>query len=143
MEWAIVYGALCTVTDCAFQKIARGTALLGLAAGGIAAVSRILQGTENGQGIAAAVLPAAVLWGFCLLTEGKIGRGDGMMLLTLGLLLGWRLCAAVLGTACLLIALFAGIGLAAGKYGRNSRIPFAPFLLAAMAGIWVLILGGG
>lgn len=143
MEWAIVYGALCTVTDCAFQKITHGIVLLGLMAGGITAVCRVSQGTENWQGILAAVLPAAVLWTFSLLTEGKIGRGDGTMIFTLGLLLGWRLCTAVLCTACLLTALFAGIGLAAGKYRRNSTIPFAPFLLTAMAGIWMLLLGGG
>lgn len=143
MEWAIVYGALCTVTDCAFQKIAGQIVLWGFAAGLAFAIVRLLQGAESWQGIMAAVLPAVLLWICSLLTEGKIGRGDCSMMLTLGLLLGWRLCVTVLCTACLLIALYAGIGLAAGKFSRHSRIPFAPFLLTAMGTIWMLFLGGG
>ena len=74
-----------------------------------------------------------LLWGCSLLTEGKVGRGDGDMVLILGLFLGWRRCVVALCAACLLSALWAGIGLAAGRLKKDSKLPFAPFLLAAVA----------
>ena len=66
------------------------------------------------------------------MTEGKIGKGDGLMLLVLGLLLGWRLCLSVLCTASLLAGVWAGIGMTAGKLRKTSRLPFAPFLLTSL-----------
>lgn len=143
MEWAIVYGALCTVTDCAWQKIEKRLLIAGFAAGIFAAFWRIFTGTENWAAFAAAFLPGAVVFSISLLTEGKIGRGDGNMLFVLGLLLGANLCVTVLCTACLLAAIFAGTGMALGRLEKSSRIPFAPFLLAAMGILWTVILGGG
>lgn len=137
MEWAIVYGALCTVTDCARQKIARSLLMLGIAAGCTAALWRIWEGTESLSSLGLAVFPAGLFWSFWLLTEGKIGRGDSSMVLAVGLLLGGRLCVIVVSAACLLSCLFAGAGLAAGRLSRNSRLPFAPFLLAAMVLVWL------
>lgn len=137
MEWAIVFGALCTITDCAWQRIDRSVLLLGILAGSSVTAFRLWQGILDWHEVLWALLPGLMLWIFCVLSEGKLGRGDGDMTLVLGLLLGWELCLAVLCTACMLTAVFAGVGLAAGRLKKNSRIPFAPFLLGAMALLWV------
>ncbi len=142
MEWAIVYGALCTVTDCAWQKIEKKLVVAGLAAGLYLELNRIFNGTGNWAEAVAALLPGVAVWSISLLTEGKIGRGDGNMLLVVGLLLGGNLCVTVLCTACLLTALYAGTGMTLGRLKKDSRIPFAPFLLAAMGIVWTVILGG-
>lgn len=140
MEWAIVFGALCTVTDCAWQRIGKSVLLLGMACGVIAAGGRLMRGTCTWYDLMLAVVPGAVMWGLSMAAEGKLGRGDADMVLVLGLLLGWELCLTVLCTACLLTAVFAGGGLAVGKLQKSSRIPFAPFLLGAMAVIWCCML---
>ena len=92
-----------------------------------------LEGREEPWEIGIGLLPGLLLWGCSFLTEGKVGRGDGDMVLILGLFLGWRRCVVALCAACLLSALWAGIGLAAGRLKKDSKLPFAPFLLAAVA----------
>ncbi|MDO4292305.1 MAG: prepilin peptidase [Eubacteriales bacterium] len=129
---AILFGTCCSVTDWRRQKIMALPVWLGLAAGLCLTAWRLYQGTEGIYGAAAALVPAAVFWGLSLLTEGKIGRGDALMLLVLGLILGWRLCLSVLCMACLMSAVWAGAGLTLGKLTKGSRLPFAPFLLAAL-----------
>lgn len=140
MEWAIVFGALCTVTDCAWQRIEKSILLAGMVCGMMAAGFRLMQGASVWYGAVLAVVPGAVMWGLSMAAEGKLGRGDADMVLVLGLLLGWELCLAVLCTACLLTAVFAGGGLATGRLQKSSRLPFAPFLLGAMALIWCCML---
>lgn len=132
MGLAIVFGTCCSVTDCMRQRIAAWALWAGTAAGLCAAGIRIAQGQEALGTLLAALVPAGVFLAMSLLTEGKIGKGDGMMLLVLGLLLGWRLCVSVLCTACLLTGILAGIGMLTGRLQRTSRLPFAPFLLSAL-----------
>lgn len=137
MEWAMVFGALCTVFDCARQKIPVAILAAGAAAGIVFAGRQIYQGSWGWHEVLLALLPGAVLLAFGMVTEGKLGRGDGDMVLVLGLFMGWELCLGVLCAACLLAAVFSGIGLAAKKLGKKSRIPFAPFLFAATAFVWI------
>lgn len=137
MECAIVFTALCTVEDCMEKRISRWLLALGLAAGMAAAGWRIFQGKESWYSVGMAVLPGAVLLGACVVTEGKIGRGDGDMAFALGLFLGWELCCCTLCIAFLLAAVYAGAGLVLGRLRRSSRLAFAPFLLAALLAVWI------
>ncbi len=62
---------------------------------------------------------------------GKIGEGDGMVLLVTGLYLGlienvWLLCLALF-----LSAVFSVAVLILKKSGKNESFPFVPFMLAA------------
>ena len=93
----------------------------GVCAAGI----RLSRGRETPAALLAALAPAGVFLAMSLLTEGKIGKGDGLMLLVLGLLLGWRLCLSVLCTASLLAGVWAGIGMTAGKLRKTSRLPLS------------------
>lgn len=66
-----------------------------------------------------------------------IGYGDSWMILNLGIFLGvWRLTVVLL-TAFLGAAVAAVYGVASGKCGRKSRIPFLPFLLVGYVGVLV------
>ncbi|MEF2575272.1 MAG: prepilin peptidase [Eisenbergiella sp.] len=129
---AIIFGTCCSVTDCIRQKITAWTLWAGAVSGVLAMMFRLTQGQEDMVSALAALVPAGIFLALNLLTREKVGKGDGIMLLVLGLLLGWRLCLAVLCTACLLTGILAGVGTMAGRLHRGSRLPFAPFLLAAV-----------
>ncbi len=82
-------------------------------------------------------LPGLLFLLLALLSREKIGYGDGVMLLILGACLGWREIWKLWMMANLLL-LFASIFLlATKKAGRNTRIPFVPFLWIA----YLLLLG--
>lgn len=143
MEWTIIFGALCTITDCAIQQVERWVLAVGAVMGTAIAADRIRQGREDWYGIVLAVLPGLLLWTLSGLTEGKVGRADGDMVCLLGLMLGWQQCLAVFGKAGILMAIYAGTGLAAGKLKKSSRLPMAPFLLSASCCLWMLQLCSG
>lgn len=77
---------------------------------------------------------------FTLLTAavtGKAGTADGFALIFLGLCLKGRMCLAVFMTSLFLIAVFAGIMLTLRRIGRNTELPYLPFLFAS----WLLASG--
>lgn len=142
MVCGIVFCVLCTMEDCAGKKISRWLLAAGIAVGILAAGYRLFRGSESWYGIFLAVLPGITLLGFSAVTERKIGRGDADMALALGLFLGWELCVSILCAAFLLAAGAAGAGLMLKKLTKNSRLPFAPFLLAALTLVWIFSEGG-
>lgn len=63
-----------------------------------------------------------------------IGYGDSWMILNLGIFLGiWKVFAALAGAFLLSMAV-ALIGVKNRKWGKKTRIPFFPFLLAGYVG---------
>jgi leader peptidase (prepilin peptidase)/N-methyltransferase len=78
-----------------------------------------------------------VYWGFRLLAgkEG-MGFGDFKLLAAIGAWTGWQVLPFVILVSAGLGAVIGGIGLAMARQGRDTRIPFGPFLaLGGMAGI--------
>ena len=77
-------------------------------------------------------IPGLVLMGLSVITEGKIGLGDGILVVEIGLALGIEKCAWMLTGALLLSCLFAGGLLVFHRAGLHTRIPFVPFITAGM-----------
>ncbi len=76
---------------------------------------------------------------FLLLTAfvtGKAGYGDGVVLLFLGMTAGAGESFIIFGISLFLAALFSVLLLALRKAGRNTGIPFLPFLTAA----WLIVM---
>lgn len=65
---------------------------------------------------------------------GKAGTADGLVLIFLGICMGAKICLAVFVLSMVLISLFSGVLLALRRVGRNTRLPYLPFLSAA----WLL-----
>ncbi len=82
-------------------------------------------------GFLAAVLPGAIFLVLSFLTEKKVGYGDGLLLIILGLMEGVK---AVAFTCCMglflqsLVAVFLVI---LKKANKQTEIPFVPFLFLA------------
>ena len=91
-------------------------------------------------GLCLSLIPGGVLIMLSLITEGKIGVGDGILVTALGLGLGLERCMLVLTGALILNSVFCGVLLALKKAGRNTRIPFVPFITIGM-GVIVFAYG--
>lgn len=111
------------------------TALLG--AGTVwAALCVLLQILQKGAGEAMlaallSVLPGAGLLLLSLLTEKKVGSGDGLILILLGLFEGVERAVPVFCLGLFLQSLLAVGLLIFKKADKQTCIPFLPFLLAS------------
>lgn len=65
------------------------------------------------------------------ITGGSVGAGDGMMLMVCGIYLGFWENINLLMTALIMAGIIALFMIAVKKKGRNYRLPFVPFVLAA------------
>lgn len=76
-----------------------------------------------------------VLIGFCAIglsmtSREQIGRGDGLVIVAIGLMLGFRKCLFAVCMASLIMTLVSVIVLILRKGNRNTRLPFIPALFA-------------
>lgn len=110
--------------------------LLTLGSGcGIAEVGVLIwPGRENWQwnmlSICLAVLPGIFLMVMAKLTQ-KAGLGDGWTLLNVGMFETYKTCLFLLGISLLIMAVFSVALLTLRKAGRNTKIPYIPFLALA------------
>lgn len=81
-------------------------------------------------------LPGILLLGTAFATK-KAGYGDGIVLLFLGMGLGGGKSLLLFGVSLFLISVCSLVLLALKKAGRNTGIPFLPFLSAA----WLMVSG--
>lgn len=76
-----------------------------------------------------------VLIGFCaiglsMVSRDQIGRGDGLVIAAIGLMLGFRKCLFAVCMASIIMTLVSVIVLILRKGNRNTRLPFVPALFA-------------
>lgn len=76
------------------------------------------------------ILPGMGLLLLSFITGRKIGAGDGLILMAVGMLESGRMTWAVLCFGLFLQSVFAILLLVLKKAKRDTRIPFVPFLLA-------------
>lgn len=82
----------------------------------------------------------SVYWVFKLLTKKEgMGYGDFKLLAALGAWMGWQALPVIIILSSLVGAIIGSIMLIASKRGRNTAIPFGPYL--AVAG-WITFLWG-
>jgi len=61
----------------------------------------------------------------------KVGRGDGIVLMTMGVCESCSFAALIMCFACILLSVFSVVLMAAGKVTRKTRMPYIPFLTCA------------
>ncbi|MCI5648197.1 MAG: prepilin peptidase [Fusicatenibacter sp.] len=81
-----------------------------------------------------AMIPGGLLVVTGFITQGKVGYGDGLLLLSLGSWMNVEEILWLLVTALLFCSAFCGIRMAAGKLKKQDSVPFVPFLLVCFAG---------
>lgn len=82
------------------------------------------------------MIPGVFFLGMAWLT-GKAGKGDGIVVMIVGILSDYRICMAVFCTSLLLISAFAVCMMALHKIHKKASLPYIPFLAVAYAGYWI------
>lgn len=73
--------------------------------------------------------------GFCVIgisvaSKEQVGKGDGIVITAIGLVLGARKCLLLVCIACLLMSLIAIVILLFRRGNRHTRLPFLPAIFA-------------
>lgn len=79
--------------------------------------------------ILSALLPGIFLLLVGRISQGKVGYGDGILVLSIGIWSGFLKCLLSLTTGLLLASFWAILTLIIKKYRSNDELPFVPFLL--------------
>lgn len=77
------------------------------------------------------------------ITKDNIGLGDGVCVLSMGLLWGYEMQLRVVIMALLLLCITGGVLLLIGKIKRKEPLPFVPFLTVSLIGHYLYMKGGG
>lgn len=105
-----------------------------LLAGGVFAVTvsflQCIGGEREYVDILKGTFPGLAFLVIAFITQ-KAGYGDGIVLLCLGILSGGGKSLLLFGLSLFLISIFSLVLLILRKAGRNTRIPYLPFLTAA------------
>ena len=102
--------------------------VIGIVILGIGLLILRLQGQVTVMELFAGCLPGLVSLLLSLATGEKIGRGDGFLLLALGIGFGWEGTLLFFMSALLLAAALGILFLALKKATRKTELPFLPFL---------------
>lgn len=84
-------------------------------------------------------MPGFFFLGMALWDRGKIGLGDGLLLLFLGNSIGYEATMYILLGALVMSSIYSIAMLALGKAKLHSTIPFIPFLCLGCVGYFLLI----
>lgn len=96
-----------------------------------------INGRLNGWQACRALMPGLILLAVAYAT-GKAGLADGVILMLLGIFMGYEDCVAASLGGLFLIALCSGVLLMLRRVKKDTRIPFVPFLAAA----WLIVVCG-
>ena len=126
--------AILSVHDGATKRLPGSWLMLALLAGTAGFLMRM--GGEEASFAWTGFLPGIFFLLMTSLTRGQIGRGDGMVLLSIGGMTGLGPCMLSLSLALLTAAFAAGCLMAFRRRTKKARLPFVPFLTVGyLAGI--------
>lgn len=83
----------------------------------------------------AGAIPGLFLLALNPITRGQIGIGDGLIVVIMGICLGFTLTASILLLGLFVAAFYSAILLIFKKAGRKKTIPFVPFLFLGFLGV--------
>lgn len=128
----LLFTGLCAYLDIRNREIPAW--ILGTGTAAAVAVQVLLQGGDWYRCLLG-TLTGSIFFLAAKVTEESIGYGDCWMIVILGTMVGvWKLFF-LLFVAFAIAAVEGGLGMAGKKWGRKTRIPFIPCLLAGYVGV--------
>lgn len=131
-----VFLAICSVTDIVSKKIYLNVCT-GFMAAGI--LINLMCGRHDISYFIKAVIPGIIVMIISLATRESVGAGDGLIIITTGVIYGLSNNLNICGMAFFVLLVYCVIMLLAGRMKLSDKIPFSPFL---MIGNMVFILYG-
>lgn len=104
----------------------------------IGVIFNICTGGQAFGSIVGGVFIGILLLLISIITKGKVGIGDGLIVSVLGLFLGFWDNLLLLMTSLFLSAIFAVLLIVIKREDRSYQIPFIPFLLVGFIGELIL-----
>lgn len=124
---ASVFLGICSATDIYGRKIYLNVCLCFMAAG-------ILANWTAGQnllwGFVISALPGVAVMLISLASGGSVGMGDGVIIITAGVIYGIRNVLNICIISFLVLSVYCLLMLLAGRRKLKDKIPFSPFLMA-------------
>lgn len=128
MAMLFVFLGLAAYYDCRWKRIP--WSVLGMGAI-FMIICLIVEHAQDGVGILLALIPGTCLLLLAWVTGENIGYGDGIGVLLLGGIAGFRNCIWALCFSLFLLSVAGIILLGLKKAKRGTKLPYIPFLLAA------------
>lgn len=119
----LIFLAILSLEDIREKKISVNTILLGALT---AMICRFIGGQTSGIEIAGSLIPGVLLLLLSIMTKESIGKGDGIVVMVLGLWIGGQMTFLVVCLAVWAAGIFAVVCLIRKK---RELIPFIPCLL--------------
>ncbi len=140
MEEAVLLGVLgmCGVEDVKRKELCGNLILLG---GILGVVLHLYYGRLEWWDMLGGVSVGLVLLLVSFLTDEKIGKGDGLLIMVMGIYLGLWKNLALVWMASVLAGAFGIYFYLSQNKGRSYSLPFAPFLLVSY--VTYLAMSGG
>lgn len=123
--WGMVIILICTVTDIKERYVNTGFCIINIL---LAAIIHTVVG--NGflavcQGFIVGVIFIII----SCLSRGTIGKGDGLLIMTVGSIVGLKLSVMIVVWAFMSCTIASLVAVVMGKLTMKSQIPFVPFIL--------------
>lgn len=119
-----------TVLDISHQevsvKLCLGISILG-------SFILLITGAKNIWQLALGLIPGLFIMLVSIISRGRIGMGDGIIIMAMGILWGLESVFASLFLGMCMVGTISSIMLVTGKWRISKKIPFVPFLSAASA----------
>ena len=115
--------------------------VLPLMAGGVmGVVLHVMYGRIDACSRACGMIPGAAAYLLSILTHEMIGKGDALLLMVTGVYMGFWGNLFMIWIGLILAGVGGAVAVAFFKKGRNSELPFVPFLTLACL---ILVISGG
>lgn len=125
--WTLLFLGACTITDLRKRKIITALCFANAVA---ALIMHFVRQDIFWLNVLGGMLAGAVLFGVSVYSKEAIGKGDAVVVFTLGSLVGIKTGFEILMWASIICIIFSVPGLIFKKIKLKSRIPFMPFMLA-------------
>ncbi len=136
IEWgiSITFIIICAIFDIRKKEIPIFVIIL---FGCISILFIGISGKRTWADIMYSLAPGGFLLLLSLCTRESIGYGDGMAVLVLGILMGYRGCIVIIIIGFISSAFCALVLLVCGKVKGKSRLPFLPFLAIGLGVFYI------
>lgn len=129
---ALALTCLCAAYDMQKKEIPILPMLIGIIVATAVWIWRILTGESEFMEMISAALPGLFLLVIGFLSKEKVGFGDGILLIMIGLMVGFPFCLGILCIGLISSCLYALFLLVFRRAGKGDSFPFAPFLALAV-----------